>query len=298
MSGEDVFDEINASTGLLGAAETAIVMRRRRGEDTATLHITGKDVDEQELAMQFVADTGSWVILGDAAECAETAEQQEILDALDAHGGEASPKAIQEELGPGKSHSAVKQLMWRMAQKGLLVAIDGKYRRNEATPGTTPDPAQSRVTDVTGVTPVTRVTGVTVKESEPEGSTGTPETAENEEEAEPEGNRVTPVTPVTRVTTVTRLATEYAPDQAAAGLIRVAELIEPDALAQVRALFEEAARSRVLACAEAQGWRSLHLEGWARGGGAFSWKKLVEEAGLPRLWTILNAMQHVGWKGV
>ena len=81
-------------------------------------------------------------------------------------------------------------------------------------------------------------------------------------------------------------------------LISVSELIEPEALAQVRALFEEAARTRALACAEVNGWRSLHLEGWARGGGAFSWKKLVEEAGLPRLWTILATMQHVGWKGV
>ena len=167
MSGEDVFDEINASTGLLGAAETAIVMRRRRGEDTATLHITGKDVDEQELAMQFLPDTGSWVILGDAAECAETQEQQEILDALDALGGESSPKAIQEELGPARSHGAIKQLMWRMAQKGLLIAAEGKYRRNEAAPGATTHLAQSRVTGVTGVTPVTAVTDETEAEENP-----------------------------------------------------------------------------------------------------------------------------------
>ena|ERR1051326_6969836 len=52
-------------------------------------------------------------------------------------GGKASPNAVQEELGPGRSHGAVKQLMWRMAEMWLLVAAEGKYRRNEGIPGRT-----------------------------------------------------------------------------------------------------------------------------------------------------------------
>jgi hypothetical protein len=66
----------------------------------------------------------------------------------------------------------------------------------------------------------------------------------------------------------------------------------------VRTLFEEAARTRILYAAEEHGWRSLQVDGWARGGGSFSWKKIAEEAGLPRLLTILAAMQRLGWKGV
>jgi hypothetical protein len=267
MSGEDVFDEINASTGLLGAAETAIVMRRRRGEDTATLHITGKDVDEQELAMQFVADTGSWVILGDAADCAETQEQQEVLDALEALGGEATPKAIQEELGPGRSHSAVKQLMWRMAQKGLLVAVEGKYRRNEVTPGATAHSAQSGVTGVTAVTPVTAVTDETEAQPEQEGN------PEPERNPAPEGNTVTRVTPVTGVTRVTRLATENAPGQAAAGLIDAEEL-----------------RAAILVKAEMRHWRGIMAAGALRGGSSFTWQKFVELADVALLKAALHGL--------
>src|SRR5690349_21588108 len=40
------------------------------------------------------------------------------------------------------------------------------------------------------------------------------------------------------------------------------ERIGFDALVQVKALFEEATRSLVLACAEVNDWRSLHLEGF------------------------------------
>src|SRR5262249_35721367 len=89
----------------------------------------------------------------------------------------------------------------------------------------------------------------------------------------------------------------FAPDQTAGGLIHGSELIEAEALAHARTLLEEAARTRVLACAEVQGWRSLQVDGWARGGGAFSWKKIAEGAGLQKLWTILAAMQHAGWQG-
>jgi hypothetical protein len=122
--------------------------------------------------------------------------------------------------GASRVPQRVKQLMWRMAQKGLLVAVDGTYRRNEATPAANDGAAHSCVTGVTAVTPVTIVThetatakgvaaaGVVAKERE--------NAVTNQADAtEPEGHAVT------RVTAVTRHATEYTPDQAAAGITRV-----------------------------------------------------------------------------
>jgi hypothetical protein len=45
-------------------------VKRARGEATATLHVTGRDVLEQELALRFAAEVGTWTLLGDAAEYA------------------------------------------------------------------------------------------------------------------------------------------------------------------------------------------------------------------------------------
>jgi hypothetical protein len=132
-----------------------------------------------------------------------------------------------------------------MAQKGLLVAADGKYRRNEATPGAPTDSAHSSVTRVTAVTPVTAVTDETEEESGQEGN------------PEPEGNRVTRVTAVTRVTPVTRLLTVNAPDQVAAGLIDAEELL-----------------AEVLVNAEKRQWSGIVAYGALRGGSSFTWKSL------------------------
>lgn len=158
MAGEDVLDEINASTGLMGAAEALIVMRRQRGEDTATLHVTGKDVDEQELAMQFDGESGHWSILGDAQDYARSKEQEEILEILDALDGEASPAEVAKEFfettGVKKSASTIRGILWRMNKAGLLQVTDGgKYSRNTSTAstgqtastGSTPSTADSSV---------------------------------------------------------------------------------------------------------------------------------------------------------
>jgi hypothetical protein len=147
---------------------------------------------------------------------------KEILDAHSSLGGEGSPKAIQEELGPGNRHCAIKQLVWRIAEMWLLVAAAGKYRRNEAVPATNDGAVQRRVTGVTAVTPVTAVT----YETEEKGNPVTDEI----DGTERDGNTVTRVT---AVTVVTRLATKHTQGQAAAGLIRVSKRIESEALAQV-----------------------------------------------------------------
>jgi RecA-family ATPase len=41
-SADDSFDELNATTGLLGAADGGMILRRARGEDNAFLHMTSR----------------------------------------------------------------------------------------------------------------------------------------------------------------------------------------------------------------------------------------------------------------
>ena len=71
----DPFNRIAGSNGLFGAADAAIVLTRpRRGDPQTTLNLTGRDVEEQELILQFNKETFRWELLGDA----ETVKAQRL----------------------------------------------------------------------------------------------------------------------------------------------------------------------------------------------------------------------------
>lgn len=84
MGAEDPFDTVSGSTGLTGAADTTVVLRRGRGEAGATLHVTGRDVEESEYALTFDATTGSWELDGSAlSEAASRAAEKRTTTGLD-----------------------------------------------------------------------------------------------------------------------------------------------------------------------------------------------------------------------
>jgi len=56
----DPMDEISGSTGLTGATDCNIVLQRERGQTRASLYITGRDVEDQELKLAFDSQTGLW----------------------------------------------------------------------------------------------------------------------------------------------------------------------------------------------------------------------------------------------
>src|SRR5207249_1521861 len=52
-AGEDVFDEISGSIGMTAAPDAVLVLHRSRSEADAEVWITGKDIEEAHLALQF-----------------------------------------------------------------------------------------------------------------------------------------------------------------------------------------------------------------------------------------------------
>ena len=63
----DPFSQISGTNGILGAADTALVMNRtRRSDDTTNLAVTGRDVESFELALQIDKALCRWQNLGDA----------------------------------------------------------------------------------------------------------------------------------------------------------------------------------------------------------------------------------------
>jgi hypothetical protein len=120
----DFVETVSGTFGTAGAADTIIVIKRARGQADATLHVTGRHVQERELALKFAPEAGTWVLLGGAAEYAIGETRKQILDAVHAH-GELTPKQLSAVTTVG--HELAKKTMQRMATDGQLVAKRGGY---------------------------------------------------------------------------------------------------------------------------------------------------------------------------
>lgn len=73
----DAFNNMSGSTAILGASDYSwVIDKDKRTDETATLHITGRDIDNQELSIQFDKQHFCWNCLG-------TAEQVQAQKELD-----------------------------------------------------------------------------------------------------------------------------------------------------------------------------------------------------------------------
>src|SRR5206468_12849431 len=81
MDAEDPIDTISGSLGLAGCADTSVILSR--GPKGTTLYLRGRDVEQQEHAVLFNAETCRWTILGDAAEVHRSDSRTKILTILD-----------------------------------------------------------------------------------------------------------------------------------------------------------------------------------------------------------------------
>lgn len=163
ISGEDPLEQISGTTGISGATDTAMILKRKLGEDQGTLVIVGRDIAEQELAVQFSEETRQWEVLGDVVDFKMSDTRRKVLKALAKIGHPATPKEVAELTGG--SREAVKVTMNRMQGNGQLRGMgDGKYL---PAPFTTPPLSTHTKLPGTSVTTVTAVTG--------SGNTVTPE---------------------------------------------------------------------------------------------------------------------------
>ncbi len=125
----DVLDEITGSTGMTGAVDGTLILKRERGQMDATLFVTGRDVErEQELALRFEAETAQWRLLGSAEEVGRTRARQEILALL------RSEPEQQEGLRPReiataleKNYHTTRALLGKMVESGEVTRVGGRY---------------------------------------------------------------------------------------------------------------------------------------------------------------------------
>ena len=66
---DDPMNMISGTTGLSGATDSNFVLRKsKRGENSATLYCTGRDIAYRELSLEFNVENHVWNLLGDNCE--------------------------------------------------------------------------------------------------------------------------------------------------------------------------------------------------------------------------------------
>ena len=118
-------DTVSGSFGLVGAADTIIVIERR--SQGTVLDVRGRDVESAELAIEFNKQTCRWTLLGLAADVHQSDERAQILAALAETREPLTPKEIMVATGR-IDRNAVDQLLFRMVKAGDLAKPKrGKY---------------------------------------------------------------------------------------------------------------------------------------------------------------------------
>lgn len=114
----DVFNEVSGSTGLTGAADAILIAKRARNTAEAVLHVTGRDVTEQEYGLTWDAEACSWSLLDEPAlVTGMSATRRRILDhLLDVNGARAGDIAQ----AIGMAEATVRQNLRRMVDAAQL----------------------------------------------------------------------------------------------------------------------------------------------------------------------------------
>lgn len=123
MQSTDPFEMISGTTGLTGAADTNMVLMRPRNFPDTVMHITGRDVEEQALAMKFT--NGKWEVLGAADKVLLTPTKKKIMVALK-DAPSMGPLSIKKKTG--LSLSAINKTLPLLVATGHLVQVShGEY---------------------------------------------------------------------------------------------------------------------------------------------------------------------------
>jgi hypothetical protein len=114
----DYLEAASGSFGVVGTADAVLTLSRARGQADAELKVTGRDVAEQELALQFDGTRGAWTALGSAYTYRQSQEKRDILDALQRLGEATAPKELAETVG--RPVPSVKKALLRLQDEGLV----------------------------------------------------------------------------------------------------------------------------------------------------------------------------------
>lgn len=81
MKDDDVFNMVSGTTGIMGAADTIMILTKdKRSETKAALHVTGRDVFTDTLEVEFNRSTCTWSNLGSKEDLEKQEKERAYLD--------------------------------------------------------------------------------------------------------------------------------------------------------------------------------------------------------------------------
>lgn len=122
----DPIEDLLGATGKAGVIDVAMGLYRERGSRDAVLKITGRDIDERELALRFGANTGLWECLGEAADVVAGQQEQAVLTAINKLGA-PSHQEIADTLQQDRGNCF--RRVQALLEKGAIRRIDGRPAR-------------------------------------------------------------------------------------------------------------------------------------------------------------------------
>jgi hypothetical protein len=124
MAADDLMETVNGSFGITGAVDTILVMAATASGKV--LDIRGRDVQSEELAIEFDKNTCRWRVLGNAQKVRVSAERAKIMKALKEAGEPTKINTLIEETGMKRNPLEV--LLGRMAKQGEIQRVGkGSY---------------------------------------------------------------------------------------------------------------------------------------------------------------------------
>jgi DNA-binding transcriptional ArsR family regulator len=124
----DFVEQVSGTMGVTAAPDSILVLRRKRGQASAFLACTGRDIEERDDALQLT--DGLWSYLGPAEEFTQSEERAEILAHLRAH-GPARANEIADATGKGRS--TVYRHLKDLVEADFVVNAGGKFAAKTPT---------------------------------------------------------------------------------------------------------------------------------------------------------------------
>lgn len=135
---DDALNMVSGSVGMTAAVDGVLALTRQRGQDSAQLLVTGRDVPEETYAMTL-QDGCRWQLEGKAEEFAANENQRKIQDVL----RDGSSKSLKEILVAldldDRQRGNIYNRVSKMVDTGLLDKHSGKYKLHRPEHITYPD---------------------------------------------------------------------------------------------------------------------------------------------------------------
>jgi hypothetical protein len=123
---DDPFDLVSGTTGLTGAADSVLILRKEAGQADAILYGRGRDLPVFEKALRFDGTRGLWAVLGDAEQYRCSALEDKILNEL--RGAEV-PMSHQDvaALIDDANAASVRVTLYKMAKAGRVLNTRNRF---------------------------------------------------------------------------------------------------------------------------------------------------------------------------